>query len=377
MKRVFYKLSSLLLALLLLCSISACGNSGEGETVSTKEVANKYYIDLTDLGMKLTIYLQLDEEGNFLFSNTLAFEVNKSSGTFQKSGDAYIMVYDSVNGEAKSISDGLTSSFVVTEDGSLDFSSCEKIYYGSASANSSSADNPDAKLIAKIVPADYEEPDTGTVFQTGTYTTEAVNENGITYSHTVTFYEDKSYLHIIRYKQDGKMMLDSEIGTYGISTTQLALQPESAGEGDMESRIECEVVDGSSLKLSLYAYAGAEARSQMDFTKAASVSMLGVYDGTGSITGSNETFDVTIMFYEDGSYEAMAAGFTEKGILVVDSEEGYVKQYPDHPETAIRGLKQVETVPAGVVSYEGADMVLEDLRIRTSETLTRYKCTVK
>lgn len=377
MKKGFCRVYAWILTVMLICSLAACGSTEENKTVDTKDVANDYYIDLTDLGMKLTIYLRLDGEGNFLFSNTLAFEVNKSSGTFRKSGDTYIMVYDSVNGEAKSVSDGLTSSFVVTEDGSLDFSSCEKIYYGSASADSSSADNPDAKLIAKVVTDDFEAPDTSSAFQAGTYTTEAVTVEGIKYSHMITFYEDSSYLHIIRYKQDGKLMFDSETGTYGVSTTQLALSPTDVEEDSMASRVECEIVDGSNLKLSVYASAGAGERTVLEFAKAQSVPMLGFYDGTGVVTGSEETFAVTIMLYEDGSYEAVTDGFTEKGILVLDSADGYVKQYPDHPETAVRGLKQVETVPAGSIDYEETMIVLEDLRIRISESLTRYKCIVK
>lgn len=361
-----------------LCFLTACGGGGETNTgVSTNEVAGDYYIDLTDLGMKLTIYLQLDEEGAFLFSNTLDFEVNKSSGTFQKSGDEYIMVYDSVNGEEKSVSDGLTSSFVVTEEGNLDFSGCEKIYYGSAGADSSSADNPDAKLIAKPVTGDFEAPDTSSAFKAGSYTTEEVTENGITYSHVITFYEDNTYLHMIRYEQDGKLMFDSETGTYGVSTTQLALEPTGSDTDGMEGRVECEVVDASNLKLSLYAYAGAKERTMMDFGQAKSISMLGLFRGTGTVTGSDETFDTTVMLYEDGSYESTVSGFTEKGILVIDSEDGVMKQYPDHPDTAVRGLAQVETVPSGVVSYDGETLVLEEMRIRVSDALTRYKCTVK
>ena len=205
MKNKFKEIITLFLITCMVFSLAACGTKTETKTVgSTKEVANDYYIDLTDLGMKLTIYLFLDEDGYFKFSNTLSFENDKSSGTFKKSGDEYIMVYTSVNGEEKSISDSLTSSFKVMEDGSLDFSGCEKIYYGSAGATTRSEDNPDAKLIAHIVSDNFEEPDMESAFKTGTYVTEDVSENGVAYSHAVSFFGDNSYIHFMRYEQDGK-----------------------------------------------------------------------------------------------------------------------------------------------------------------------------
>ena len=157
MRKRFYKTSALLLAVTMLFSMIGCGNTEETAQTGTQEVANSYYMGLTDLGMKMTIYLRLDAEGNFLFSNTPAFEVNKSAGTFQKSGDEYIMVYESVNGEAKTMSDGLTSSFIVTEEGSLDFSGCEKIYYGIAAIDRNSAEDPNAKMIAHILTEDFAE----------------------------------------------------------------------------------------------------------------------------------------------------------------------------------------------------------------------------
>ena len=284
------------------------------------------------------------------------------------------MVYDSLNGEEKSVSDGLTSSFVVTEDGSLDFSGCEKIYYGSAGADSKSEENPDAKLMAHIITEDFTEPDAKTEFQIGTYTTDSVTQNGITYSHMISFYEDNTYLHFMHYEKDRTLMFVSETGTYGVSTTQLALTQEGVEHGD---RIESEVVSGSELKLSLLPYAGATERVEMQFKKTDIVEKIADFGGTGNVTGSDATFEVIVTLYTDGTYETIANGFTEKGILVMQSEEEYVKQYPNHPNSGISGLKQVETVPSGIISYENGALELKELRVRTSEELTRYKCDVK
>lgn len=371
MKKILKKSIAALLAVCMMLGIVACGaqeSTSLGST-DTSEVANDYYIDLTELGMKLTIYLRLDAEGNFIFSNTTQFEVNKSSGTFQKAGDEYVMVYTSVNGEEKSISEGITSSFVVTEGGSLDFSGCDRIYYGSAGATTVSADNPDIILMAHIITEDFKAPSTETLFQTGSYVSDMVEQDGVYYTHMISFYEDDTYLHFVSYEKDGHQMFMSETGSFGVSTTQLALELEN---GD---RIECEVVDGSNLLVSVLPYEGATERVSMTFMKADMVSMVGAYSGTGTITGSTDTFEATLTIYEDGSYETSAEGFVEAGIIAINSTEAYVKQYPDHPETGERGLSQVATVPAGSILYDGG-VTITDLRVRTSDSLTRYICNV-
>lgn len=379
MKKLVKKCLGFILTVCMVIGLAACGG-GSGEntsSVDTSEVAGDYYLDLTDLGMKLTLYLRLDEAGNFLFSNTLDFEVNKSSGTFQKSEDQYIMVYSSVNGEEKSVSDGLTSSFVVMEDGSLDFTTCDCIYYGSATASSTRPETPGAMLIGKIVPEDYEQPGLDSAFEAGVYTTEAVTENGVTYSHTVTFYEDNSYMHVTRYEENGQLAFDYEMGTYGVSTTQLALEPEEVEGADssMSGRTESEIVDGSNLKLSLFASVGAAERTLLDFVKTDTVDTVASFSGTGS-TNEGESFNVTVTLYADGSYEINAGGFVETGVMALDSSADYVKQYPDHPESSVRGLTQVATVPYGVLTEENGSLVLSGLRVRNSENLTRYECTV-
>lgn len=356
-----------LAAALLALGTAGCSASGESQGSDTKDVANEYYIDLTDLGMNLTIYLQLDEEGNFLFSNTLDFETNKSSGTFQASDGDYIMVYDSINGEEKSVSDGLTSTFEVQEDGSLDFTGCDYIYYGSAKATTTSEDHPGAKLIAYIVPENYDAPDTSTEFQTGSYEAEVRKEN-ITYRHSISFYEDETYLHQISYEENGNLKFAWETGNYGVNIDQLALEPEGL------DRLSGAVADDSTLTVPVIAQPGDDQRSELEFTRIQEPGLLAEFEGKGTGT-EGENFDVTLKLYSDGSYETAADGFVETGVLVVGTEDSYVKQYPDHPETGERGLNQVSTVPPGICSQEGS-LTLEELRVRRSEGLTRYECSV-
>lgn len=364
------KLIRLFSAMLAVCLLLAgCGATETKSGKDTSSVAHDYYIDLTDLGMKLTIYLRLDAEGNFLFSNTLDFETNKSSGTFQESDGSYIMVYSSVNGEEKTASDGLTSTFTVQEDGSLDFTSCDYIYYGSARATTTSADNPDAKLIGHIVTEDYDAPDLSSPFESGTYETADVTEGGITYTHSLSFYEDNTYLHVIRWEENGQPGFSYETGTYGISTTQLALEPGG------EDRLSCEVVDGETLNVSVYPYAGAEERETLEFEKSGDASVIAELGGTGE-DKEGASFEVTVTIWSDGSFSSTAGDFTETGILALSTADGYAKQYPDHPETGVRGLNQVATVPNASCTFEDGKLTLSGLRVRKSSGLARYECTV-
>lgn len=345
MKRIF------VFALILCLLLSGCDaqNSQTGGGLA-EAVAGDYYIDLTDLGMKLTIYLRVGEEGTFLFSSTPDFSVNKSDGTLQKVEDEYLMVYTSVNGEAKSISDGLNSKFVVRDDGSLDFTVCERIYYGTASATTTSTEYPDAKLIAFPIPADYTAPSVETAFTAGTYTGTAG-----TAEVTVSFFEDGTYLLL---RTDGGDVL-SETGRYGVSTTQLALTPTGG------NRVSCDVVSGT--ELSVRVPAQGEEREETTVKKA---------EGDAKIWKTFSASDASMTLYTDGSFRVTAGGFEETGVLTPDTAQGTYKIYPDHPSSGARGLSFVASVPVGTLSLSGGKWTLSEFRVRTSENLSREKITL-
>lgn len=359
LKRILLALTAAVMAFAL-CS---CGEKGESSSAAAAEssefdAAGDYYIDLTELGMKLTIYLRITDDGSFKFSNTTEFEVDKSSGTVEKSGDEYIMVYTSVNGKEKSISDNLNSRFVKTDSGELDFTVCERIYYGSAGATTKSEENENAKLIAKPITSDYKVPEAKTDFKAGVYTA----DNGM----TASFFDDGSYLFFC-YGEGG---FNCEAGEYGVSTTQLALTPQS-GE-----RISCTVVSGNELSLS--APNGSGERETLTFKKTdnAAEGMM-TFSGEGRITGEDRSFDVSMTLYTDGTVLINADGFEESGLFVPDTANGSFKFYPDNPSDKTRGLKQVENVPAGEMTFdENGAVILADLRVRTTDSLNRDKSTL-
>ena len=349
----------------LIVSFAACSDNQNQANDSEKDisdVAGEYYIDLTDLGMKLTIYLKIAPGGSFMFSNTTQFAVNKSSGTVEKSGNEYLMIYTSVNGEDKSISDGLNSKFVRQDDGSLDFTVCERIYYGTAGATSTSDNNPDAKLIARILPADYQAPSDESDFTA---------ENGIVYRYRAGFFEDSGYLIFCSYKDGDFVSFLSEVGRYGVSTTQLALNPQDG------NRISCDVLGADKLSISV-PLVGSDERTVLTFDKSDVSEAILSFDGEGTKTGTNEKFTAVLTVYANGVFESESADFKESGLIAIDSENKTFKIYPDHPTEHIRGTNQVTTVPTGRFLQESDGKIsLLDFRVRLSESLNRDKCDFK
>ncbi len=363
------RILAVLLSVLLLCSLfSACGGSGgsedggnQGAAQGIGEIAGDYYLDLTDLGMALTMYLRLSDDGTFLFADSIEFDSEKSSGTIESSDDGYIMLYDMVNGEEKTITDGLTSSFSVLEDGNLDFGSSEKIYYGSAAVTGKSADDPNLTVKGILIDDDYEAPDTSSEFAIGSYTAQTDSK-----LYTVSFYEDDTYLLVESYEEDGVMMYVSTTGTYGISTEQIAFTPDG---GD---RLSGEVISESEIKIP----ASNDAESEETLTANKLGGAQDIATLTGQVTAEDETVDVTVILYTDGSYDVKAGEFAESGVYTLGSSAGEFKTYPDHPETDVRGLNQISTVPAGTFTNTDGKLVLTGFRVRTSDNLTRYECEV-
>ena len=354
----------LALSYLLAFSAFACADKKDGETQNEgAAVTGDYYLDLTELGMKLTIYLRLKENGEFIFSNTPAFEVDKSSGTYQSAEGGYLMVYSSVNGQPKTAADGLTSKFIVNDAGELDFSVCERVYYGSAGAKTVSEEDASIKLIGKRITENYNAASTETQFTKGVY---SFVEGGK--SVFASFFGDDTYLIFAVENETEKSAVISEVGRYGVSTTSLALTPQG---GD---RIACEVVDEKTLDISVPEIGGE--RGMHRFTKhEGAIEALFTLAGDGKRTGTDENFEASLIIFADGSFESEACGFIEKGVIALDMETGSFKIYPDHPETGERGISLVGTVPSGKLSFdENGTLTLAELRVRTSSELFREKC---
>ena len=355
MKKNFIQLLTAVLIMAMLFTGCANGKTEKntaGDANQVKALAGDYYLDLSKLGMKLTVYLRIQDDGTFQFSNTLDFAINKSAGTIEAGEGKYIMVYSSVNGEEKKLTEGITSSFTVTQEGNLDFSSCERIYYGSASAVTISAEDPAVILIGMPVPEGYQEVSTESSFKPGTY----VAKQGES-SYVISFFEDHSFLLS---SVTSKGEYSAEFGNYGVSTSQLALTPIGA------DRLSGEVVNEQEIIVPVRK--NETERAPLTFT------LTGDKQKVMQLSGKAGESDAVLTLYSDWTFTSEANGFQENGILTLDSSAGIFKMYPDHPETGVRGMYQVGTVPAGSFTVKDGKMEMQDFRIRTSESLSRTKC---
>ncbi|MDE7083422.1 MAG: hypothetical protein K2O89_06960 [Clostridia bacterium] len=346
-------------------AFSACDASdGTEKEKTTPEVAGDYYLDLNDLGMNLTVYLNLSEYGEFKFSGTLEYSVDKGSGVFSKSGSEYLMSYSLVNNAQVTAADGYFSQFSVQENGSLLFTS-EYVYYGSTHISTVAEDDENIHLIAKPITSDYEEPDTDTAFTTGVYTAEYEKE-GATYYHSASFFGDGTYLHFVYTEADEGLIIFSETGTYSVVTNQLAL----VSNADTSSRNSCTVVSGTKLTLSVLATTAAGERENLDFEKTENSRRI------AKLTGTVEGYDAELILYSDGSYSAAANGVNETGVVAINTANGTFKQYPDSLTDGTRGLTYVSTVPTGTLNKENGKLIMENVRLRISTVYTRYSATL-
>ena len=107
MKKFWKSVLALLTASILLLSFAACngdetsdpaqsGSESTGAESGVKEIAGDYSIDISGAGMALTLYLRIEENGNFKFSNSKEFETDKNSGTVRAADSGYLMVYSTV-----------------------------------------------------------------------------------------------------------------------------------------------------------------------------------------------------------------------------------------------------------------------------------------
>ncbi len=107
-----------------------------------------YMLDASPLGMPITVYVIIDADGNFQWTNKLADGADKGNGKIGSQDDLYMMIYsDSTNDAMK------TATFTV-DGGKLVFST--RVPYGSAGLNPNTED-PDNTIYPVAKKIAYEE----------------------------------------------------------------------------------------------------------------------------------------------------------------------------------------------------------------------------
>ncbi|NLX82429.1 MAG: hypothetical protein GXZ04_01220 [Clostridiales bacterium] len=201
-------------AMMLLLSLCAQGSAQEDPGA----LAGTYVLDASPLGMPLTVYLMVDGEGNFSWTNKLVDGSDKGHGVIGAEGDTYLLLY------SDSTPESLKMTPFRVEGKTLVFT--DRVIYGSSGLvpNSEDPDNilyPTARLIA------YEEA-LGTY--AGSHVAEAMGSE-ILYHYDLVLDYGAAYTFTNRFAMMGEMQEFAQQGTFEIEGDVLRLiNPDREGQ---------------------------------------------------------------------------------------------------------------------------------------------------
>lgn len=201
-------------AMMLLLSLCAQGSAQE----KPGALAGTYVLDAAPLGMPLTVYLVVDGEGSFVWTNKLVDGSDKGHGVIGAEGDTYLLLY------SDSTPESLKMTPFRVEGKTLVFT--DRVIYGSSGLvpNSEDPNNiiyPTARLIA------YEAA-LGTY--AGSHVAEAMGSE-IHYNYDLVLDYGAAYTFTNRFKMMGEMQEFVQKGTFEIEGDVIRLiNPDREGQ---------------------------------------------------------------------------------------------------------------------------------------------------
>lgn len=313
MKKYFVLLLSLAMALALALGVVACdgGSDTPGDTTPI-DVAGVYAVDLSEAGMPMTVYLQIKDDGAFMFAASTEFAQSKSDGTVSKLADGrYMMLFANVNGEAATA--GTTCHFTKEADNRLAFDG--SIPYGTATFTSPMEnDAGETVTIYGVITTGDVSGNENTVeagLYYGTHTTEGMMST--TYEYYLTIREDGKFTAFVSFAMGGTTYYNYDYGTCALSgaacrMTSTVYDDAESGEDLTESlTVDEDGVYTADVKMS--AMAQDTVQVTMQKADAAPADPVISYEGTHSVQmGPSATeFTLSLDIYADGSYEFTAS----------------------------------------------------------------------
>ena len=329
MKKFVLLLLSLVMAAALALGFTACDGGKDDPDVTPIDVAGEYSVDLSESGMPLTVYLQIKDDGAFMFAPDMEFAASKSDGTVSQLSDGrYMMLFANVDGEAAASS--TTCHFTKESDGSLKFDGT--IPYGSANFSSPMTNDDGEEVIFFAVPATGEvEGNDNTVepgLYYGTYTTEGMMQT--TYEYYLTIREDNKFTAFVVYAMGESTYFGydygecSAMGSACRMTSTVYDDPES--EKDLTEALTVDENGVYTADVQMSRMAKDTVEITVEKIDAAPAVPVASYEGTHSVQmGAMATeFALTLDIYADGSYEftassSMGAPSTETGFIGIET----------------------------------------------------------
>ena len=219
MTRKFRAGMGILLGMLLVLGTMAFG------TGRFESIAGLYQIDITNMGMPLVFYLQVDEDGNFMLSPNTDFDPAESRGEGQigESQGVYMMIY------AEHSADNPKTATFVLDGPNFVFQST--VPYGSSNIIFS-AEDPDDPSIIYTLTADTLAHSEYYGTYAGGHSVTAMG-SAVDYTYTLTLTAGLRYEFASEFAMGGENYTYEETGTWDIDGAQFMLYPtgEDAVEG--------------------------------------------------------------------------------------------------------------------------------------------------
>lgn len=350
----------LLISCLLL---TGCGSKSSHTDSIDSSLYGIYSLDLNTVGMPLTVYLNLKDDSTFLFSNTTLFETIKSKGTLNPGKDKYVMVYNQVNGEDKSVSDGLVSEFVYDGKDTLTFTS-DFIYYGSTSHVLTKNESDPSKILeaVRVTNDSVGKEEAKSEFEPGYYTA-TTSLDGLTFTHKATFFPDGTYLNFVSFISAENTFYYTETGNYYLTGNLLGI--ESKYPVNLQERLSGNVIDKTSFSLPVVSSkdGNKDKRKEAVFEKAEADKTV-----LFELKGQKGESLADLKILGDLSYTATVGDTKEDGYLsfrnlkVQEKEPGF-KLYPNKKE--LSGLSYTNVIPEGKVTEEDGRISFRNVSLRS------------
>ena len=335
MKKVWRFALALMLAATMAVGLTACGENGGDTTnpattepVTTEpvesevaEIVGDYSIDLSALGMPLTVYLRIEEDGAFQFSNSTEFAVDKNSGTVRASSDGYIMVYSTINGEAAS---GKTTTLKTEADGRLKFEGT--VYYGSTKPNSpmENEDTGETNYLYAVPVGQGGSEVPEVVLEKGLYTgtyESAGMGSAVVYEYYLNLREDGKFTAFVTFDMMGGTMFAYDYGTYTMmgSVCRMTSEVYTEAEDDTKDLTES-VMAESETQITAEVKMSPMAKDTVEITivKAEDAPVVATYVASkASMMGGS--YDMTLSICADGSYSYVSKDAASGEVVMEES----------------------------------------------------------
>lgn len=305
MKKISTKFLAFLLALIMVSSLTACKKTEDSKGDKLSEVAGDYDIDLSALGMQLTVYLRINEDGSFKFSGKPDFEQDKNSGTVKKTETGYMMAYTVINNETVT---GKTTKFTKEEDGRLKFDGT--IYYGSTKPTSPMEDASGQTVYIYAVKHTGGADSESAALEIGAYTgvCETESKMGKTvYNYSLNLLEGGKFTAFVTFEMMGAQQYAYDYGTYNLMGAMCRM--DSAVYTDKETNkpvVESVVASADGVKANVKISPMKKELVDIELTKAAGEpELLAEFTAEKEMSGmmGEGEWALTLAIFSNGSYK--------------------------------------------------------------------------